>query len=451
MKDIKKNLRRVFWLFFTLFLITVVYLGHFIIFTSPRIVNTTLNPRVRITRENIVRGEILDNSGNPVAVNRYGGRHYPLGSALAHVIGYVDMGHAGIEERYNFNLINLHNEVYQRLMNLAFETELQGDSLALTINAPLQNLIYSRITRGSAIVLEPGTGRILAMVSAPSFDPNYVARDWERLTTDTENTPLLNRAVFGQYPPGSTFKILTAYAGLSKGYSLFTHNCQGYITVGNNTVRCFNSVAHGHVNKTEAFALSCNTYFVALALEMGEEFGEFMESFFVPRNFSLPHNNGNFSLEGEDFTGELMQSAIGQGRVLLSPLNLALLTGAIANEGVMMEPYLVNNVIDYRGQGRRTFRPRAIDTPFSPYLTGYLKTMMTEVVNQGTGRPAALPHIQIAGKTGTAETDGASHGWFAGFAPADNPQIVVVVMMEHSGGTGPVLPLVRDIVEFYFR
>lgn len=461
MDEIKKNLRIVFGVFFVLFFGLVVYLGYFWWDRSEVLANSSLNPRVRLAPSGIRRGDILDRHGVVLAhsvADETGGfqRIYPYGRAFAHVVGYTGMSHAGIEERYNIRLSNLSWEMYQRLRGIALEGEvLQGDGLQLTLDAALQNYIYQRLGThtGSVVVLEPTTGKVRAMVSNPTFDPNTVAQDWQGLIQDTGGRPLINRSAQGLYPPGSTFKILTAAAAIDQGLEAFVYEDTGSITLEGHTIRNFNSVPHGTLDLTEAFARSSNTYFVALADEMGvETYVAQVSNMFRQADFVLANNTSQFNLTADAPLADLMQTAMGQGQTLVTPLFMANLVGAIAGEGYLMRPQLVYQVLDHRGEGRVIFQPQREGRLFSNDQVVVLKELMTEVVRSGTGQNAALANgIQLAGKTGTAENEaGDSHGWFVGFAPAENPQYVIVVMLEHSGGTGPVLPMVRDILNFAF-
>lgn len=445
MSDIKKNIRRVFWLFFIMFFGIIVYLGHFAIFVAGDIINSTLNPRVRITRENINRGYILDRNGIVLANNDNNKRYYPYGRAFSHIVGHVAVGHASVEERYNFQLTALRGEFIQRVNNLAFGTDLVGNSVTLTVDSSLQNFMYNTLgqRRGSIIVLEPSTGNILGMVSYPNYNPNTVGTYWQYLITD-ETSPLLNRGTQGLYAPGSTFKIITSATAIkSQIYKDFMHDCQGYININGEIIRCFNLVAHGKIDMVRAFALSCNTYFVALANYIGvENFATIADSYFLNVPFSLPISQSQLNLSPQSTVGELMQKSIGQGKVLTTPLYMAMIAGAVLNEGVMVAPNIVKNtsILNFINNQQSW-------EVFTPQQVTQLKYMMREVVTNGTGQPAALPNVQLAGKTGTAENDtGESHGWFVGIVLEKD--IAIAVLLENSGGTGPVLPIVRNVINY---
>jgi len=445
MEDIKKNLRLVFGLFVVLFAGLILYLLNFEFFVSSDIVNTTLNPRVTRGHPDIVRGNILDAHGVVLATSLDGYRNYPFGRAFSHVVGHTGSGHAGVEERYNFSMVNISGEFMQRVHNIANDSLVVGDSVVLTIDAGLQQFAHNALgnNRGSIVVLDPFTGAVLAMVSSPSYDPNTT--NWHELITNHEESPLLNRSTQGLYPPGSTFKIVTAAAALPY-HEGFVHYCTGYITLNGTTIRCFNSVSHGQVDMTRAFALSCNTYFVALADEVGEEALTLQSEdlhFNKPLNFPLRYSESQFTVSN------LAQTAIGQGQTLATPLHMTMIAGTIANGGTLMEPFILDHRLTTTGFVRDRASPTSLNRVFTDEIY-LLQEMMVQVVQNGTGRNAAVSGIQIAGKTGTAETgSGESHGWFVGYAPAGNPQIAFGIMLENSGGTARVLPIARDIVSHY--
>lgn len=450
MSDIKKNIRHIFWMFFYMFISIIIYLTYFAFFEAYAIVNSTLNPRVRISRENIQRGTIYDRNGQVIAYTYENIRNYPYGRAFAHVIGHTSVGHAAVEERYNFHLTNLSGEMLQRVNNLAFGTKLYGDSLNLTLDTNLQNYAYNALgnRRGSIVVMQPTTGDILAMVSYPTYNPNTAATEWQQIINN-EYSPLLNRATQGLYAPGSTFKIMTVASGIrSNIINNFTHHCNGYIIINGEIIRCFNNVSHGYINATRAFALSCNTYFVALAYEMGiEKFVYYTSSFFNETKFSLPVSQSQFNLSYNSSIGYLMQTSIGQGQTLVTPLYMTMISSAIYNNGVIKMPNVVKNT--QQNNILNTLLPTTQNKNhlFTKDISTELQNMMVQVVNNGTGQLSSIQSAQLAGKTGTAENDaGYAHGWFTGFI-VDN-DIAITIMLENSDGTGLVLPLVRNIANF---
>ena len=465
MNDMKKNIRRVFWLFFTMFAITVLYLTNFMLIESNNIINSTLNPRVRISRPNVKRGQILDKNGIIIAQSipfqESYARIYNYDNTFSHVVGFVDsvIGHSGVEERYNFSLQNLSFEIIQRIQNIASNSHLQGDSIVLTIDGELQKLAYNLLgnSKGSIVALDPSTGRILTMVSYPNFNPNEIAADWSRLNQDTGNSPLLNRATQGLYPPGSVFKILTSVSAMEhlENFEDFVHDCTGSITIDENSIRCYNYTAHGIIDMADAFAVSCNTYFVALAEAIGAENlrSTADASYFnqlIP--FRLPNSASRFTLDENDDVLELMQASIGQGRVVVTPLHMAMLAGALANDGAMMHPYVVDHIVTRQDRIRNVASPQILTRLFTYENNSKLHDMMVQAVESGTGAPASVSGVQVGGKTGTAENDrGEAHGWFVAFASNNGSQIALAVMLENSGGAARPLVIARNLIQFYLQ
>ena len=452
MNDIKRNLRVIFFFFFIMFAFLTGFIVHFEIVRSSSIVNSTLNPRINRNRENVIRGNIYDINGNLLVSQSEYERTYIYGESFAHTLGFTNRGRSGIEERYNFRLLNLSLELLQRINYISFGTLMEGDSLKTTLDRGLQNFAHSQLgnNRGSIVVLDVNTGAIRAMVSNPAFNPNTINENWDSLIA-APHSPFLNRASQGLYPPGSTFKVITSILGLRLA-PYFTHYCDGYIIIDGHRINNFNNVAHGNIDMTRAFALSCNTFFVALANYIGiTEFSYYASEFFPEIDFSLAHSPSVFNLTYEDSIAMLMQTSIGQGQTLVNPLYLALLAASVANGGEMPHPFIVNNSISYNGNYTRFTRIRTTRI-FESYYANILKEMMGLVVTEGTGIAASLQNYSLAGKTGTAEVFGAdSHGLFMGFAPIENPRYAIAVVLENSGGTGPVQPIVRNVLNFAFN
>ena len=323
----------------------------------------------------------------------------------------------------------------------------RGNDLYLTIDNRLQQRAWDLLSpyTGAAVVLNPQTGEILALVSTPSFDPNQQSLEsqWDKTSTDP-GRPLLDRATQGLYPPGSTMKIVTASIGLTKDPGLLkeTYDCTGEITIQ----------VHGVVDLNSALAVSCDTYFAHLGLDIGtDDFTKGLESFGwgEPLTFDLPVSQVPLYQKSLQDPNGLAESAIGQGRILATPLYMALVDGAIGNGGVMMQPYLVQQIRDPDRGVVWTAKPRVMRRVTSPQVADQVKQAMVGVVNSGTGTVANIPGLEVAGKTGSAENPGgAPHSWFVAFAPASNPQVAVCVMVEHGGeGSQVAGPIARQLLQ----
>ena len=450
MKDLRKNINHMFVLLALLFIIMGGYFVYVAAFESEEFISNPFNARVNIDDDGIKRGTIYDRNGVVIAESIYqaqedGGiyiRNYPLGPLFAHTAGYSGMSRAGLELSRNFTMYRLNWELIQRARNAIFGDGLTANSIVTTFDADLQQMIFDALgnSRGAVVVLNPTSGAVLAMVSTPSFDPNFVTENWSMLINDNANSPLLNRAGQGLYPPGSTFKIVTAIAALSYDPSLldFVFHCTGQHTFGAEIIRCFNGIAHGSVDMHAAMAVSCNGYFAAVAEIIDAEpliqaANQAMLNSAIP--FELNTSASQFPMGSEPSIAELIQTAIGQGRTTVTPLNMAVIAAAIANGGIVMEPYLVERVVGAYGGTVSSATPRSVGRIMDAETAALLNDMLIEAVNTGTGIPAGLINIQTAGKTGTAqnETD-MEHSWFIGYAPAENPQVALAVIIENTGG-----------------
>ena len=308
------------------------------------------------------------------------------------------------------NCLGLKGSLVKRLEVRWGVKGVRGNNLYLTIDNRLQQQAWSLLPpyTGAAVVLNPRTGEILALVSTPSFDPNLQSLEsqWDQTSTDP-GRPLLDRATQGLYPPGSTMKIVTASVGLAKdpGLPKETYDCTGEITIQGRVLH--DLAAHGVVDLDSALAVSCDTYFAHLGLNIGaEDFTRGLAGFGWgdPLTFDLPVSQVPLYQESLQDPNGLADASIGQGRILVTPLYMALVAGAIGNGGVMMQPYLVQEIRDPDRGVVWTARPRLLRTVTTPQVADQIKEAMVGVVNGGTGTAAYIPGLTVAGKTGTAES-----------------------------------------------
>ncbi|MDR1000253.1 MAG: penicillin-binding protein 2 [Clostridiales bacterium] len=476
-KQMKKNIRRVFWLYFALFAALTIYLIKFLAVDSAGIITGTYNPRLRKTDDTMIRGSVLDANGKTLAITDEGKRLYPLGESAAHLVGYADYaaGFYGVEARYNFQMQSAHNELLQRLNNVLNDTPVIADSLVLTLDSDLQRYVYEQLWgKSAAVVLDVSTGKILAMASRPSFDPQNM--DFDMLKND-ERAPLLNRATQGLYPPGSIFKIITAAAAMEYDMGNMIYTCEGQTVLGKR-IRCYNLTAHGEEDLALAFAKSCNTFFATLGVKLGDaklktvaERAYFNSA--IP--YALEYSVSRFSLTDEILTNDMISNdapldgipsfetsistngnepmladtAIGQGETLIVPLLAAMITACVANDGIMMAPYIVDHIQTYNGAVIQKNMPQMMKMVFTPEQSAMLTEMMTQVTEIGTGNNAYVEETRIAAKTGTAEnSSGEDHGWYTAFFPADAPKYAIAIIVENSGGSASVLPIAKNIVKY---
>jgi len=429
---------------------------------APQIAARATNPRHALLDAG--RGRILATDGTVLAQTLGGKRVYPLGDELAQAVGYVSAryGTSGIEKSFDSALTSpsLSGDPLAQLGELA--ATLRGAPLAnrgadvvTTIVPSVESKLYellARHPRAAGVVLDPRDGAVLALASVPSYDPNDFDDEFASLSSDTD-APLLNRALDGLYPPGSTFKMFTAAAALdSNTVSMDSHfDDPGYLVIGDFTLHDNESEATGYGDLTKAFALSSNVDFGQIALKMGvDTFYEYLSRWGIGESldFQLPAESGRVPAKSGVVPGELAQMGFGQGALLMTPLQMALIGATIANGGNEPRPFIVRQVVS-GGIPASTSATATLANPVSAETAANVTKMMVAVVERGTGTPAQLPHVTVAGKTGTATNpQGRSHAWFVAFAPADHPRVVVAIVVENVGyGATYAAPIAREVLE----
>ncbi len=454
------NIRRLGTFLITILILLVFYLSYLQFIKAPELVNNPYNSRISEQLSSIKRGSIYDRSGQVLAETRWAGdhgqRYYPRADETAHLIGYLSTryGNTGLEAAYAKYLLGQTGgeKAINILRRLTGKDQL-GNDLVLTIDADLQHLAVSLLKQtgknGSIVVIDPRTGAILTAASLPSFNPNNLEEDWEQLVSN-QQAPLLNRAFQGAYPPGSIMKLVTASGGLTERQNIDRSiDCPGYLLVDGFKLA---DQVHGNVNFTEAMAVSCNTYFGQMGLDLGQEkFVKAAEGFGFNQNFDLPVESRVSTISKDKIIDdvELVNAAIGQGELLVSPLHMALVAGAIANEGQMMKPYLVEQVLNPKKQTVWQNEPKVLHQSTDAETAGLIEQAMIAAVEHGTGRLAGIDGVAVAGKTGTAENQEKKtpHAWFVGYAPAADPQVAVAVIVENGGSGGEVAaPIAKQMI-----
>ena len=285
-----------------------------------------------------------------------------------------------------------------------------GDNVTTSLNINLTKVAYNALedNQGAIIAIEPSTGKIITMVSKPDFDPNTIDSIYDTLVADNSNSNLLNRATNGLYTPGSTFKLFTLieYIRENPDYSNYTFNCKGSITQEDHTIHCAGGRWHGNEDLKDSFANSCNSSFVNLGLTLDRaKFKKLCESLFFNNDLplSMSYKNSQFSLDETSSTFETMQTVIGQGKTLITPIHLAMIASAIANDGVLMKPYMITSVENYLGTSVKKYSPEKAQNLFEKPEVDVLKEFLRAVVTQGTGTKLKSDLYTAYGKTGTAQ------------------------------------------------
>ena len=457
------------YVFLAFFFGMIAFLGFFMYKKSEEYASNPYNARRQaILAERCIRGDILSADGQTLATTEVEDgnetRKYPFGRVFAHIVGYSQRGTAGIEAMENTALLTSHNNPLEVLTNELQERKNQGDTVVTTLLPNVQEAAYDALgdNRGAVVAIEPATGKVVAMVSKPDFNPNKIADEWEEINSADRSSEavLVNRASQGLYPPGSTFKLITLLEFLREAGAdadNFTYDCKGAYTAGDYSIRCAHDAEHGEQNLTEAFSNSCNGAFVSIGRQvdfkaLGKLCGDF--GFNTPLPTGFYSNPSRFKANAGSDLWTVMLSSIGQGETVVTPLHMAMIFSAVANGGVIMKPYIVNRVVSADGTVVQANTPSQWRTAISGADADLLKGYLRRAVTEGTGAKAQGDGYKVWGKTGTAEfnSKGGTHAWFVGFAGEDTPQIVISVIVENgqSGGDAAA-PIFRKVADAYFR
>ena len=442
------------------------------------------NARLIEEEKQILRGRILDAGGRVLAYSERTPqgivRHY-TDPSTALVTGYTSdrYGSSGLESSFARYLRgDVQANPLDTLANQALHRPQVGADLQLTLDSHLQAVATQAMgsDKGAIVALDPRTGAVLAMVSTPHFDPNNLEAQWDRLEKDPAK-PLYNRATLGLYTPGSVFKIVTASAAIDLGLvDLDKHyRCTDDLTVDGFVIKNKNHPGISDVTFVDDFAYSCNVTFAKTGLGLGfnplpvgddvpnpapwtnsidesrRHFLDYARRFGLeaPLPFDLPTSASRVGSQNLSRV-ELANSAFGQGQLLVSPLQMALASATVANGGKMPEPYLVSEIRDQYGNILQRHTPSTVRQVISPESARSMNRLMVASVQEGYAKPAAIPGVQVGGKTGSAEVAAGekTHSWFIGYAPADDPTVAVAVIMENKGpGSDFATPAGRKVME----
>lgn len=385
-------------------------------------------------------------------------RQYTEGELYAAVTGYysVVFGRTGLEREANDQLTGRADSLFwTRLQDLLTGRRPQGSAVETTIVPEAQEAAFKALEglRGAAVAIDPRTGAILAMVSTPSFDPNLLAghdtavvNEAYRALENEKGDPLVNRAIAGNtYPPGSTFKLVTAAAAIEAGLEpedeVFAPR-ELDLPLTSATVKNYGGSACDAGDQTtllNALRISCNTAFAQIGLDLGDDaLRAQAEAFGFGQPLRVPLRVTPSSFPADPDAPQTAISAIGQFEVRATPMQIAMISAAIANDGVQMQPYLVERVRTADLTVAEETKPTELRRSISPSTAEQLTKMMVEVVRSGSGTAAQISGVEVAGKTGTAQhAEGEDpHAWFTGFAPADDPRVAVAVVVERGGSMG---------------
>ncbi len=453
-----KKMVHVLIVMLVLFCGLVLYFSYFQIFKSAELAGKGTNPRTYAREQSIKRGSITDRNGEVLAESEMTEdgqvRQYPYNRLYAQLIGYSHprYGRFLLEDTYNRYLLGGSQEDDILGSLLGTDTS-EGADVTLTVDHNLQmrasELLGDR--KGAVVAIDPATGEVLCMVSKPWFNPNTLSKDYEALSeTDGMFFP---RATNWNYVPGSVFKIITAAAAVENGMESYTYEDTGSFWVDGHEIHNYNEKVYGDLDIDTAFAKSSNTYFASIATELGaDKLQKTAKAFGFGKEipFDIPLRKSE-TLKEETKT---MVAAVGygQGDTVTTPLHMAMIAGTIANDGVMMEPYVVKKAVQ-DGKVLYNKESKIYGRAISAAGAQRVGKMMEMCVESGTATGARISDIQVAAKTGTAEVgDGKDHAWFVAYAPAENPQIALSIVLENAGTTGSACaPMAKNLIEMYLK
>jgi penicillin-binding protein A len=483
---VNRPIIRLYGLVALLFALLVAFTSRWTIFEAASLRNNTLNERTRLEQERIERGPILAADGTVLARSVRGPegvyqRVYPTGELFATPIGYdylePDLGNTGVERFRNKQLDGQNGTNLQSVLDQLQGKEPRGEKVITTLDPSAQRVARSALGEheGAVVALDPQTGAVRVMVSTPSYDPNALrstaakAKQDREMNADPPTRSELNRAVQFGYAPGSTFKIVTATAAIDTGKYTPESTVEGRngILVSGVPLDNDDDESFGPITLTDALAHSVNTVYAQVAEHVGKRtLGRYMERFGFDRKPELDYPADEMSASGEH-DGERIVApispavdvgrlGIGQDKLAVTPLQMAEVAAAVADHGRLMVPHLTQRIVDAEGRTVQRISPHVQAVVMKPSTASAVTAMMEAVVKEGTGTAAQIPGIQVAGKTGTAQTqfgDSINNVWFIAFAPAANPKVAVAVTLKAVPGEGATFaaPVARAVIENLLR
>ena len=443
----------------------------------------------RVAQLSVERGKIIAGDGRTVMATNIARtigdqtlyfRRYPTGRLLSNVIGYSTQARSrtGLERSQN-DYLTAANSGLDTLVDRLSGATVKGNDLHLTVRPGAQYLAERALAGkcGSVVALDPRTGRILVMATSPGYNPNQVEQDYSKIAATqapcTPPAPLLNRATAGLYTPGSTFKLITMAAALDSGaFGPDSHFddpgfCMEYGKKVSNYADQNGPEVFGKVTLTDALVHSINAVFCEIGKQLGpktiiayaKRFGFYsvppLETPAGERAASGLYNGSTLYQPKSNSDVDPGRFAFGQERLLVTPLQMAMVAGAIGNGGIVMRPYVIDHITSPEGKLLSATRREELGPAIKPETAGKLTEMMEQVVTRGTGGNARIPGVRVAGKTGTAETavPHVNTTWFVAFAPADDPRIAIAVVLESQRSTGgaTAAPIARAIMQALLR
>ncbi len=452
-----------------IFLFMIGYYLYFVVVDSHDILNNPYNHRIDSQSSTVIRGTIYSKNGKKLAYTDTKNtesdltddtREYPYGNVFSHAIGITTHGKYGLEKMCNYDLLSSQTNVISKIVDDFTNNTEKGCDVYTTLSVNIQKTAYNSLKgyKGAAFVMNPTTGEIYSMVSLPSYDPSTINDIWDQIANDPNDSRLVNRATQGKYIPGSIFKILTTleYMRENKNYNDFSYNCNGQANFGGFSIKCFNGNSHGSETLKDAFAYSCNSAFSTIGNSLKvSKFKKTAEDLMFNQKLPLDmdYNQSVFPLDKDSTEFDITQTSIGQGKTTVSPAHMAMIASAIANDGVLMKPYIVDHIESSSGNVVSYTKQEKYKTLMTKAEAKQLQEYMAAVCEYGTGRIMANTDYSAYGKTGTAEVDKKDNvnSWFVGFAKKGKRKIAIAVVIENMPeGSNSAVNCAKEIFDSYF-
>ncbi len=469
---------RLYGLVILMFALLIGFTSRWAVFSAASLRDNPLNKRSEIAQQHIQRGPITADDGLVLARSVRGtdglySRRYPADGLFAHAVGYSGLliGQSGLEQSYNSYLNGQTSTGLTAILDQLQGKRPQGDSVDTSLDPNAQRVALRDLAGqpGAVVALDPHTGAIKVFASVPGFDPATLSpATLARLDRENTLAPLVDRVTQAGYPPGSTFKVVTDIAALDSGRFTPTSVLNGDSPKVISGVPLINdgNQSFGNITLTDALTFSVNTVWAQVGVQLGKPtMAHYMNRLGFDRQPPIDLPSSEVRASGEYFTVngrtrlvpptsplvDVGRMAFGQDHLEVTPLQMAMVAAAVANGGIVVAPHLVDRVINPDGQTVHSGGTQVIDRAMSPQTAAQVGTMMAQVVKEGTGTAAALAGIQVAGKTGTAQTStpGESQVWFIAFAPLQDPRYAIAVTVERSTGQGGTVaaPIAKDVLE----
>jgi peptidoglycan glycosyltransferase len=472
---VNRPITRLYALVVVLFALLVAFTSRWTIFEASSLRENGLNRRGLLEQQRIDRGPIVAADGTVLARSHRGGegiyeRTYPSGGLFANTVGYyfTNLGSTGIERFRSAALNGQTDTGLQAILDQLQGHKPTGEKVVTTLDPKAQRVAVQALGehKGAVVALDPRSGAVTVMASSPSYEPNslHSTAAYKRLTADP-NAPLVNRATQFGYAPGSTFKVVTATAAIDSGAYTPQSTVSGRdnVPISGVQLKNDNNENFGPLTLSQGLVKSVNTVYAQVAEKLGKAtLARYMERFGFDRKPQLDYPVTEMSSSGESEGEKIVpptservdvgRMGIGQDKLAVTPLQMAEVASAVADRGTLMVPHLTSRIVDSEGQTTLRVAPRVQSKVMKSSTAAAVTSMMEGVVNEGTGTSAQIPGVQVAGKTGTAETQigtAINNVWFIAFAPAQNPRVAIAVTLKGVPGQGAAFaaPVARQVIE----